>query len=132
MTKSVRDKTTKKLPKGCIGEYIFTEGKSIVSATDDVRYAFINTSRADVWQPIKTLVQGVTAEGENIPANFSSTDEITVTMPPHFNNYTNVKLSFDVAWAQTELTLKGNTIQGGAYRFVWDKNFSGFYSSCGK
>ena len=113
MTQSVRDKTTKKLPKGCIGEYIFTEGKSIVSATDDVRYAFINTSRADVWQPIKTLVQGVTAEGENIPANFSSTDEITVTMPPHFNNYTNVKLSFDVAWAQTELTLKGNTIASG-------------------
>ncbi len=113
MTKSVRDNTTKKLPKGCIGEYIFTEGKSIVTATDDVRYAFINTSRTDVWQPIQALVQGVSAEGENIPASFSSADEVTVTMPSDFNNFAGVKLSFDVAWAQTELTLKGNAIASG-------------------
>jgi len=113
MTKSVRDKTTKKLPNGCIGEYIFTEGKSVVTATDDVRYAFINTSRTDVWQPIQALVQGVSAEGENIPATFSSADEVTVTMPSDFNNFAGVKLSFDVAWAQTELTLKGNAITSG-------------------
>ena len=110
MTRSVRNTTTQQLPKGCIGEYLFTEGESIVTATDNERYAIINSSRGDLWQPIETLIGGVTAQGQAIPAYYSSPNEITVTMPPAFNNFANVHLNFDVSWAQTQLSCAGNAV----------------------
>ena len=97
MMKSVR-LADGKLPDECVGEYLFTEGNGRVTAYGDERFALILSERNDVWQPLQGVVSGVTIEKQKRAAQFTSADNITVTMPNDFTAFDKVKAQFSLHW----------------------------------
>ena len=97
------------LPTACVGEYIFTEGTGIASAYGDDRFAIIDSERDNVWQPLVKLVTSVAADGELIPAQYTS-DEVILTMPQDFTNFSQVKLQFICDWEGTKIEFDGSEI----------------------
>ena len=87
-----------KLPDECVGEYLFTEGNGRVTAYGDERFALILSERNDVWQPLQGVVSGVTIEKQKRAAQFTSADNITVTMPSDFTAFDKVKAQFSLHW----------------------------------
>ena len=102
MMKSVRlaDGT---LPTECVGEYLFTEGKGIITAYGDERFALILSERNDLWQPLQGVVNGVTIEGQQTTPQFTTADEINVTMPKDFASFDKVKAKFILHWPEAKV-----------------------------
>ena len=110
MTKSVREGGN--LPAGCIGEYIFTEGKGKISAfgEDGNNYARIVSERQDedIWKKLDKVLKSVEVEGQIIPAQVTGTD-IKVTMPHNFTAFDKVKVNFITHWP--EVTIKNGAME---------------------
>ena len=102
MVKSVRlaDGT---LPEDCVGEYLFTEGEGAITAYGDERFALILSERNDLWQPLQGVVNSVVIEGQQTTPQFTTTDEITVTMPKDFASFDKVKAKFILHWPEAKV-----------------------------
>ena len=102
MTKSVR-LADGKLPEECVGEYLFTEGEGTVTAYGDERFALILSERNDLWQPLQGVVNSVVIEGQQTTTQFTTADEITVTMPKDFTSFDKVKAKFILHWPEAKV-----------------------------
>ena len=109
MTKSVRQ-SDGKLPADCLGEFVFTEGHGVTSASGDERFALIVSKRDNIWQKIENLVSDVTVEGQLIPAETVAKNEVKVTMASDFNAFSNVKVKFGFFWPGAVVTQNGNVV----------------------
>ena len=108
MTQSVR--TAGNLPAGCLGEYIYTEGKGNASAygDDGNNIARIVTKRPDneVWKQLDKVLRDVEVEGQVLPAQINGSN-VTITMSNEFTAFDKVKVNFLTHWA--DVTIKNGS-----------------------
>ena len=102
MVKSVRD-SDGNLPTECKGEFIYTEGKGLLSSTAQKgEYARIISERPDntIWIPLDRIFKNVEiANAADI--QFVTEKEIKVFMPQGFAAYDKVKVKFILNWSGT-------------------------------
>lgn len=110
--KSVRDNTGK-LPTGCLGEYVFTEGSGEITAFGDEVALIRRKDLTNAWQPINDLVSSVSVEGQSNATEKIGDNEFSISMPENFTAFDNVKVNFVFGWKGTQVLYNNKLITEG-------------------
>ena len=115
MTKSVRT-SDGKLPDGCIGEFIYTEGKGYGSLSGEGPFAFIRTERdkvkvGEMWKKIENALQSINLKTQVLPTKQLSASEYEITVPFDANLAEIEGLTFEYAWGEGKVVKKDDNTE---------------------